>query len=802
VIVAFLSRTTKVPTDATTTSEHIYCIQVSSTSAELISGRGRFIDDLVPDGTLHAAFARSHLAHAVIEGIDVGSRRADVVIHTAETLQAPSIPAQMRAGAPPAHGMARAPLANERVRYVGEPLAMVLAPSAATAEDATGDVWAELQPLPHVIDPDAAATDEVVIFPGAGTNIVNRSTRGAGDLPIPDAEIVVDLTIKHSRLAGVPMETLGILAIPGNGRVEIWCGSQQPHRLLRALNLVFGIEDSQLRVRVPDVGGAFGIKGPLYPEYVAVVAAALHHDRPVLWRERRREAFTGGVHGRGMQHRIRLAGQRDGTITAVRIDILGDLGAYPQSGFMIPETAAAIAAGPYRVEDVGVVVTSVVTNTAPTGPYRGAGRPEAAMAMERAVDEFARRLKREPARVRSQNLIRSTEMPYTSPTGLIYDGGDYGRALAMACDEIGLDEFRVRQQNRIEEGGDPIGLGFATFIEPAGGPASSGEYSAVEIDSTGTLVIRTGSTPAGQQHDRTWRGLVAPVFDVDDDQITVISGDTDEVPRGEGTFGSRSTQLTGVGLKLCSTRLVERARRLAAELLEANHEDLEVRQGAFAVVGSPQIRVTLAQIATHALAIGTELAETEFHSPGAQTFPYGTHAAEVSIDRDTGEVRIERLVAIDDAGKILDPRGADGQLWGGITQGVGQALLEGIRYSEEGQLLTSSLMDYSIPHATDIPPLVLGHIETPAPNALGAKGIGESGSVGIPAAVLNAVIDALAPYGVTDLTLPLHPARVWSAMQQASGTGNERSTTDNMDDHRPPFIANDAGRPSQHALKD
>jgi aerobic carbon-monoxide dehydrogenase large subunit len=758
----------KVQTNAATKSYDIYCIRMSSTSAELISGRGRFIGDLVPEGTLHAAFARSHLAHAVLEGIEVGPAKAQVVVHTAETLRAPSIPAQMRAGAPLAQGMERAPLAIDHVRYVGEPLAMALAQEPAIADDAASDVWAELGSLPHVIDPEAAFTDQVVIFPGAGTNIVSRSTRGVGDRPLPDAEIVVDLTVQHSRLAGVSMETLGILAIPTSDRVEIWCGSQQPHRLLRALNLVFGVDDSRFRVRVPDVGGAFGIKGPLYPEYVAVVAAAIHHDRPVLWRERRREAFTGGVHGRGMRHRIRLAGKRDGTITAVRIDILGDLGAYPQSGFMVPETAAAIAAGPYRVEDVGVSVTSVVTNTAPTGPYRGAGRPEAAMAMERAIDEFARRVKREPARVRSQNLIGATEMPYASPTGLIYDGGDYRRALAMACDEIGLDEFRVRQSNRIEEGGDPIGIGFATFIEPAGGPPSSGEYAAVEITTAGTLVIRTGSTSAGQQHDTAWRSLVAPVFDIDHDQITVISGDTDEVPHGEGTFGSRSTQLTGVGLKLCSTRLVERARQLAAELLEANDADLEVRRGAFVVVGSPQIRVTLAEIATHAHAIGAELAETEFHSPGAQTFPYGTHAAEVSIDRETGEVRIERLVAIDDAGTILDPRGADGQVRGGIAQAIGQALLEGIRYRDDGQLLTSSLMDYSIPHASDIPSLVLGHIETPAPNDLGAKGIGESGSVGMPAAVLNAVIDALAPYGVTDLTLPLHPARVWSAMQTGS----------------------------------
>lgn len=746
---------------------------MSSTPVELISGRGRFVDDIVPDRTLHASFVRSNLAHAIIEDIDTGTTPPDVTVHTAGTLGAPSIPAQMRATAPAALGMDRAPLAVDHVRYVGEPFAMALAPRPAIAEDAASSVWAELAPLPHVIDPVAAATDAVIIFPGSGTNVVSRTTRGSADKPLLDAEVIVDVTVEHSRLAGVSIETLAILAIPTDGRMEIWCGSQQPHRLLRALNLVFGADDYQFRVRVPDVGGAFGIKGPLYPEYVAVIAAALHHDRPVLWRERRREAFAGGVHGRGMRHRIRLAGELDGTITGLRFNILGDLGAYPQTGFMVPETAAAIAAGPYRVDDVGVTVTSVVTNTAPTGPYRGAGRPEAAMAMERAIDEFARRVNREPAEVRLQNLIKAKEMPYRSPTGPIYDGGDYGRALTMACDEIDLVGFRQRQRTRRKEGGDPIGVGFATFIEPAGGPSSSGEYAAVEIDPIRTLVIRTGSTSAGQQHDRTWRALVARVFDIDPDQITVISGDTDEVPEGEGTFGSRSTQLTGVALTRCANRLVERAQRLAAEMIEANAEDLEVQQGAFVVAGSPHIRVTLADVAAHAHAIGRELREDEFHNPGAQTFPYGTHAAEVSIDRETGEVRLRRLVAVDDAGTILDPVGAEGQLRGGIAQGVGQALFEGIRYREDGQLLTSSLMDYPIPHASDVPSLALAYIETPAPNDLGAKGIGESGIVGMPAAVLNAVIDALAPYGVTDLTLPLHPAQVWSAMRMAGLTDTE-----------------------------
>jgi carbon-monoxide dehydrogenase large subunit len=743
---------------------------MSSDPVALITGRGHFVDDEIPAGTLHASFARSPLAHAIVNGIDTSAPHGgSIIVHTAATLDPPPIPAQMRPTAPAAVGMARPVLATDRVRYVGEPLALALAPRAVDAADGSDSVWAELDPLPEVVDPAASEHSTTLLFPDSESNVVSRSARGRADAPLPDSPVTLDLTIRHTRVAAVPIETLAILAIPRDGRVEIWCGSQQPHRLLRALTAIFGVAEDVFRVRVPDVGGAFGLKGPLYPEYIAVIAAAMTHDRPVLWRERRREAFSGGVHGRGMQHRIRLAGSEDGTIHAARLDILADLGAYPQSGFMVGETAAAIGAGPYRVDDVGVSITAVVTNTAPTGPYRGAGRPEAAMALERAVDEYARRIGIEPVEVRRRNLIDASDLPYHSPTGAIYDSGDYRRALDLAVSAVDLAAIRSRQRAGAGSDADPIGVGFATFVEPAGGPASSGEYGAVDIATDGGITIRTGSTPAGQPHDRTWSRLVAELFDIEPDTISIIAGDTDRVARGEGTFGSRSTQLTGSALVLSAGRLLDRTRELAAAMVEADPRDLRVEEGGFVVAGSPETRITLAEVASFAHDQGEELFEEEFHIPGAQTFPYGTHAAIVTIARETGEVRIERIVAVDDCGTVLDHSGLDGQLRGAIVQGIGQALFEGIAYRPDGQPLTASLMDYAIPRASDVPAIDLDNFVTPAANPLGAKGAGESGIVGVPAAILNAVMDALAPAGVADLDLPLRPGTVWQAMSPSSG---------------------------------
>jgi carbon-monoxide dehydrogenase large subunit len=742
-----------------------------SSALDLVAGRGRFVDDDLPAGTLHAAFVRAGIPHGVLTAVDTdlaAGMPGVVAIDTAETLRANDVPGQLRPAAPATHEMARPLLARGRVRFSGEAVALVLAERPEQAVDAADSIWPDIDPLPAVIDPDRAVADETLLFPEAGTNVAVRKELGS-DGPEPDGEVVVEMTIRHPRLAAVPIEPMAALAVPDGDAVTLWCGHQSPHRLLSVLDSVLPA-GSSIRVRVPDVGGAFGSKGQVSAEYLAVAAAALQHQRPVLWRERRREHFAVGHHGRGMIHRVRLVGDRDGRMRGITLDIVGDLGAYPQSGFMVPNRAAGIGAGPYLPDHVRVTMTAVVTNTAPTGPYRGAGRPEAAAALERTVDVFARRIGMDPLEVRRRNLIPPDAMPFTTPTGSVYDGGDYRKALDLAADLIDVDAVRGRQAEARESGVGPlIGLGFATFVEPAGGPVSSGEFGRVDVLPDGTVVIRTGSTSTGQPHRRVWTGVVGEVFDIDPSSIEFIAGDTGEVRDGGGTFGSRSTQYGAVAVHRSALQALERAREAAGEMLGVSPDRIRVESGGFVVAGSPEQRVDLASVASRAADDGKEITAEEWYAPGANTFPYGTHAAVVAVDRETGAVEIERVVAVDDAGVLLDPEGAHGQLHGGLTQGIGQALSELLEYREDGQLLTGSLMDYAIPRASTVPPFVIGELATPAPNDLGVKGAGESGMIGLPVAILNAVVDALGGDGLDDLTLPLRPGRVWEAMRRRTG---------------------------------
>ncbi len=744
-----------------------------SSPLDLVTGRGRFVDDDLPEGTLHAVFVRAGVPHGVLETVDIELAVAMpgvIAIDTAATLQAADIPGQIRPAAPPTHEMTRPLLARGRVRFSGEPVALVLAERPEQAVDAADSIWPDVEPLPAVVDPDAAVVGETLLFPEAGTNVVAHKELGS-DGPEPDGDVSVEMTIRHPRLAAVPIEPLAALAVPDGEAVTLWCGHQSPHRLLSVLERVLPA-GSSVRVRVPDVGGAFGSKGQVPAEYLAVAAAALQHQRPVLWRERRREHFAGGHHGRGMIHRVRLVGDLDGRIRSISLDIVGDLGAYPQVGFMVPNRAAGIGAGPYLPDHVRVTMTSVVTNTAPTGPYRGAGRPEAAAALERAVDEFARRVGMDPLDVRRRNLIPPDAMPFTTPTGSVYDGGDYRKALDLAAELIDVDAVRTRQQEaRQSDSGPLIGLGFATFVEPAGGPVSSGEYGRVDVLRNGTVVIRTGSTSTGQPHRAVWSSVVGEVFDIDPSSIEFIAGDTGEVRDGGGTYGSRSTQYGAVAAFRSAREVLEQAREVAADMLGALPERVRVEAGGFAVEGSLERRVDLSAVAARAADDGKELMAEEWYAPGANTFPYGTHAAVVAVDRDTGAVAIERVVAVDDAGTLLDPEGARGQLHGGLTQGIGQALSEVVEYREDGQLLTGSLMDYHPPRASTVPPFVIGELTTPAPNDLGVKGAGESGTIGLPVAILNAVVDALGGEGLEDLSMPLRPARVWDAMRRQAVGG-------------------------------
>ncbi len=738
----------------------------------LITGAGRFVGDIVLPGTIHLAFVRSTEAHAAITGIDraaAASSPGVVGVFIAEDLALPDIPGD--AGPISAPGFSRPHLASDRVRYVTEPVAVVAAESAVVAMDAADLVWVDYESLPVVADTDQALTDDTVIHQQAGTNVVERWEHGAPTDGI-EHDVSAEVVLRNQRVAPTPIEPLGILAEPGeDGRLTVYLSHQRPHGARSWLAALLGLAPDQLRVVVPDVGGAFGMKGMAFPEYTITAALALRLNRPVRWIERRREELGGGTHGRGSTQRVRLAGRADGRIERAEIHNLADTGAYPHNGLSIPIFTRYVATGLYDIEDVWITSTTVVTNRAPTGSYRGAGRPEAAYAIERAVDAFARAAGLDVAEVRRKNFIAADALPFRTPTGALYDSGDYAQALARAEDLVDVDSVRDEQRRRLTDGIDPIGLGFGAFVERAGGRIDGGEYGRVEVDERGCVSVRSGSMAAGQGHDTVFSLLVAEALSVEPDGITFLAGDTDQVARGTGTFASRSAQMGASALWRTAHRVREAAISLAADMLEAAPADVVLAEGRFGVVGSPGRGLSWKEVAAEAAREEVELAAEEWYVPGAQTFPYGVHVAVVEVILETGEVRLLKMVTVDDCGRVLDPMIVEGQLQGSLMQGIGQALYEEVDYSGDGQLRTATLMDYELPRAGDAPPMISARLVHPAPsNPLGVKGTGEAGCIGAPPAVVNAALDALAPYGVTHLDMPLRPARVWEAIQRATGT--------------------------------
>ncbi len=733
----------------------------------LITGAGRFVADLAPAGTLHLAFVRSTEAHALILEVDTteaAQARGVALVATAADLDLPDIPGGSLAVS--GDGFARPHLARDRVRYVGEPMAVVAAETAALAMDAAEAIWVEYEPLPVVADPATAITDGVILHPAAGTNVVEQwelgSTAGRdGD------RLAIELTVNNQRLAPVAVEPLAILVEPGaDGTLTVWCGHQRPHELRDRLARLLRMDPAAIRAIVPDVGGAFGMKGMMFPEYTVAAAMAIRLERPVIWAERRREHLSGGTHGRGSTHTVRLVGYRDGRIVRAELAELADVGAYPHNGSSIPAFSRYVATGLYDFPEVHISTTTVVTNRAPTGSYRGAGRPEAAYAIERAMDAYAREAGLDPVEVRLANFIR--DLPFTTATGAIYDSGDYAAALRKAVDLLGLTEVRRVQEERRTGGGRPIGVGIGAFVERAGGRVDTGEYGRVEVGPTGDVTVRTGSTSSGQGHETVWPEVVASALGLPSDRVALVAGDTAKVARGTGTAASRSAQIGASAAWRTALVVRQRAVALAADLLEAAPVDIEVSDGRFTVAGVPGAGVTWDEVAARAEEHGVELAAEEWYVPGAQTFPYGVHLAVVEVDIDTGEVSLSRMVTVDDCGTVLNPMVVQGQIEGSLLQGIGQALYERVVYDEAGQLLTSTLVDYQLPRAADAPPLTHARLVHPAPsNPLGVKGAGEAGCIGAPPAIVNAVLDALAPYGVTHLDMPLHPATVWEAIQAA-----------------------------------
>jgi carbon-monoxide dehydrogenase large subunit len=681
---------------------------------------------------------------------------------------------------PPARAMAgdgaldRPLLARDRVRFVGEPVAVVVAATRAQAFDAAELVEVATQPLGVVTDADAAlAPGAPLLFPAFGANETtgrHPAARGAG---WTDAEVVVRARFVNHRVAPAPMEPNGCIAVPDGDRIDVWASTQSVFGVQREIAAALGLDATQVSVRAAAVGGGFGAKGGIYVEQVLVAALAHRLGVPIAWNETRHENLCNMTHGRGQHHDVEIGARRDGTIVGLRVRGVADVGAYPIRGAFVPMVTRFMASGTYRIPEIEFDARMVVTNTTPTGPYRGAGRPEAAALLERSIDVLARVLELDPVAVRRRNFVPPDAFPYRTATGATYDTGEYERALDEALTRSDYDEWRAEQAARRARGDRlQLGIGIGCYVEVSG---RGGEYGSVRVETDGTATVVTGSVPNGQGHETVWAQITSAVLGIPFGDVRVVHSDTDRVPHGVGTFGSRSLQLAGSAVHDASVAVLDTARGLVAHLLEAAEDDIVVfEDGRLGVVGTPASAVSWREIARVAAehtgtdATGLE-AEIDFESDG--TFPFGCHVAIVEVDTETGAVGLVRHVAVDDCGRVVNPVLAEAQVHGGIAQGVAQALFERVVYDGDGNPLTASFVDYAVPSAAELPSFEVFHTVTPTPrNPLGAKGIGESGTTGSTAAAWNAVVDALAPAGVVHLDMPFTPERVWHALQAGTSS--------------------------------
>jgi carbon-monoxide dehydrogenase large subunit len=736
-----------------------------------LQGRGTFVDNLSIDGAAHVVFVRSQVAHGRLVGIDA-----------TDALAAPGVLAVVTAADVAAAGLGPMPLdlaflpelmrqpllAVETVRWVGEPVAAVVAESRAQAEDAAELVVVEVEPLPAAVTVDDALQGEAQLFPDAGTNVC-AELPGA-DVDLDACEVVVRATFVNQRVAPCPLEPrVAASRWEPDGRLTHWQATQGAHPVRDRLAAHYGLEPEQVRVITPDVGGGFGAKAFSYSEDVLLPLLARLVERPVRWAESRSESMMALGHGRAQVQQVAIGGTRDGRVQVYRVDVVQDAGAYPRMGAILPFMTRTMLTGTYDIPSASFGSTSVVTNTVPTVAYRGAGRPEAAAAIERAMDLFAAEIGLDPAEVRRRNLVPPERFPYTTAMGTTYDSGQYERALDLVMELADYDGLRAEQRRRRAAGGAvQMGIGLSVYVEITA-LSGGGEYGHVEVLPTGRVRVLTGTTPYGQGHDTGWAMIVADRLGVPIDHVEVVHGDTDVVPRGDVTGGSRSVQLGGTNVWRAAGTVVERGRELAARLLEADPADVVLDDGRFHVAGTPSIGRTWAEVAALSIEADGEplAAEGDFAQAGG-SFPSGAHIAVVEVDIETGQVRVVRMVAVDDAGRILNPMLAEGQVHGGLAQGVAQALLEEVVHDADGNPLTSNLADYAFISAAELPSFETSHVETPSPlNDLGAKGIGESGTIGATPAVWNAVCDALAPLGVRNVDMPCTPERVWRAMAAA-----------------------------------
>ncbi|HJP75027.1 MAG TPA: xanthine dehydrogenase family protein molybdopterin-binding subunit [Pseudonocardiaceae bacterium] len=736
---------------------------------KLITSGGDYVDDLREElltGAVHAMFVRSPLAHAKVSAIDTAAARAlPGVVGVFTGADVPKVPGGDGPTVEP-------PLAGDTVRYVGEPVALVLTEQRYQLEDAAELIDIDYDPLPAVIGYEAALSGETLLFDGTDDNVAGAAGEfGARSAAFDECEVVVSETIVNQRVAPAPLEVRGASCAWGpDGRLTMWLSTQNAQIARGFLAARLEVPEDRVRVIAPDVGGGFGAKIGADPEAGVLAWAAREVGRPVRWIETRSENLTSMTHGRAQQQRITIGGSKDGKVSAYRLDVVQDTGAYPRmAASMLPSLTGLMTTGVYAIPTVEYASKSVFTNTTPIGAYRGAGRPEATAAIERAMDLFAARIGMDAAQVRRINFIEPSAFPYQAPGGPMYDTGEYAEALDRVLAAADYPALRAEQARRRAEGDVvALGIGVSCYVEITGGDGG-GESGKVVVHADGSVTAYTGSSPHGQGLASTLAMLLSDQLGVPMNKITVRHGDTDEVPAAVGTFGSRSLQYGGSAIKVAADKVIEAARELAADLLEANPDDLEldVDNGQWQVRGAPSaVGATWAQVAERAE--GGELAAGLWFGEGAATFPFGAQLAVVEVDTETGKVVLRRIVALDDAGPVMNPLTFTGQRHGGLAQGSAQAMLEVMDYDPDGNPTTATLADYSFITATELPDFELLDMATPTDrNPLGVKGIGEAATIGSTPAVHSAVVDALAHLGVRHLDMPTTPIRVWDAINKA-----------------------------------
>ena len=761
----------------------------------LLRGEGRFVDDIKLPGLLHAAFVRSPHAHARIVAVRADeARRQPGVAHVFAfaDLARWMKPMPLFGAVPPGLAarvqvtMKQSPqlaMCRDVVRHVGEIVAMVLADSRALAEDAAERIEVEYEPLPVVTDMVAGAEPGApVIFPEWGENVAVEFRTGFGDAAraLAEAPVTVRERLYVHRYVGMPIETRAVVAQwdARDGALTTWNTTQVVHFVQQGLAAALELPAHKVRVIAPDVGGGFGTKANGYPEDLLVPAAAIAARRPVKWTEDRREHMMGSAHARHQVHDIEIGARRDGTMLAVRDRIWVDLGAYNVWGIVLPYNTVAHLLGPHRVPALDVECRGVVTNKTPNAPYRGAGRPETVFAMDRIVDCLARELRMDPAEVRRRNYLTAADLPYElqipyrDGNRLIYDSGDFRANLDAALDAVGYDALR-REQAELRARGVHRGIGISGYVEgTAIGPY---EGATVRMDATGRAVVSTGAASQGQGHETSFAQIAADALGVPLDWVTVVGGDTGAIPFGVGTFASRSAVNAGSSIHEAAGQVREKLVNAAAVLLEAAPRDVDIADGLASVRGTPASAVPLGRVIQAALptfarpsAVAPDFEATVYHHQPTVTYTSAVHVAHVEVDAGTGAVRLLRYLVAHDCGKLINPVIVEGQIHGGVAQGVGGGLLEEMAYDEAGQLLTGTFMDYLVPTAMELPPIETVHLEFPSPrNPLGIKGIGEGGAISPPAAIANAVEDALAPFGVRVTREPLGPSRVVDLIAEA-----------------------------------